>query len=452
LSEPPKPRPSGRCGDLSPVSLQWLEQADPVSRKARGQYLTPRPVAEALIDRVGLQPGLRVLDPGVGTGELLRALLDREPDLEVTGWDTDPTAIRAAGELVPEARLKLRSALDPDAGSSTPAGSSGPDGTETGGFDLVIGNPPYFQLRLDPEERKRFAGVISGRPNIFALFFQIGLQELKPGGTLAFIVPPSMNSGAYFEALREYIAARAKITDLTILEGTGLFEGANTAIQLLVLRKNGPEEPVGRISGTGDGNPTHRGFIYRREVEAAGFRRVLFGPDPGRLAAEFEGRSSLWELGLEATTGQVIWNENRARLFPDPGPGRVPLIWSRSIGEGELRTLPPSAGKPGFYDTLDGGRPQLLGPAIVVNRVVGAVGRGELRAALVPEGMEFLAENHVNVIRSRGPAVDWEGVLAALRMPGVVERVRLLTGNTQISARELTHLLPLDLAGVEEVG
>ncbi|MBX7190175.1 MAG: N-6 DNA methylase, partial [Solirubrobacterales bacterium] len=254
MSEPPKPRPSGRCGDLSPVSLQWLEQADPVSRKARGQYLTPRPVAEALIDRVGLQPGLRVLDPGVGTGELLRALLDREPDLEVTGWDTDPTAIRAAGELVPEARLKLRSALDPDAGSSTPAGSSGPDGTETGGFDLVIGNPPYFQLRLDPEERKRFAGVISGRPNIFALFFQIGLQELKPGGTLAFIVPPSMNSGAYFEALREYIAARAKITDLTILEGTGLFEGANTAIQLLVLRKNGPEEPVGRISGTGDGN------------------------------------------------------------------------------------------------------------------------------------------------------------------------------------------------------
>ncbi|HNC06353.1 MAG TPA: N-6 DNA methylase, partial [Solirubrobacterales bacterium] len=74
MSEPPKPRPSGRCGDLSPVSLQWLEQADPVSRKARGQYLTPRPVAEALIDRVGLQPGLRVLDPGVGTGELLRAL------------------------------------------------------------------------------------------------------------------------------------------------------------------------------------------------------------------------------------------------------------------------------------------------------------------------------------------------------------------------------------------
>ncbi|HNA43643.1 MAG TPA: hypothetical protein PLO12_03390 [Solirubrobacterales bacterium] len=148
----------------------------------------------------------------------------------------------------------------------------------------------------------------------------------------------------------------------------------------------------------------------------------------------------------------MIWNENRARLFPDPSPGRVPLIWSRSIGEGELRTLSPSAGKPGFYDTLDGGRPPLLGPAIVVNRVVGAVGRGELRAALVPEGMEFLAENHVNVIRSRGPAVDWEGVLAALRMPGVVERVRLLTGNTQISARELTHLLPLDLAGVEEVG
>ncbi|MCB0829987.1 MAG: SAM-dependent DNA methyltransferase [Solirubrobacterales bacterium] len=398
--------------------------------------MTPRQVAEALLDRVDLRPGMRVLDPGVGTGELLRATLDREPGIETIGWDVDETAIAAAGELVPEAELEVRSALE--------AGEPG-----DGGFDLVIANPPYFQLRLDPSEKSRFARVISGRANIFALFFQVGIELLKPGGRLAFIVPPSMNSGAYFEGLREFLTESAEVVDLTLLEGTDIFEGANTAVQLLVLRKHGNE--VGRIFGTGTENPTHRKFVFRREVPGAGFRRVLFSPDPARLAAEFEGRMTLWELGLEAFTGPVIWNENRDRLADGPGPGRVPLIWSRSIGaEGLLTGLSRSAGKAGYYDTKAGGREPLTGPAIVVNRVVGAVGRGELRAALVPEGLEFLAENHVNVIRRREPGENggdfpgWEAVLDSLRRPGVAERVRLLTGNTQISARELTHLLPLE--------
>lgn len=503
------------------MTVKWLEAADPAGRKSRGQYMTPRPVAEALLDRVDLAPGLRVLDPGVGTGELLRAALDREPGIEATGWDIDEAVIAAAGDLIPEATLELRSALDPEPdsrdsesgtwnhepGTRDPKSNGDPGSAR---FDLVIGNPPYFQLRLDHAGRQRFEAVISGRPNIFALFFQVGLEQLRPGGTLAYIVPPSMNSGAYFEALREYLIDQTEITDLTILEGNNLFEGANTAIQLLVLRKKKappthpgrPPDPVGRITGEETGNPTHPGFVFRREVPEAGFRRVVFTPDPALLAAEFEGRRTLWEVGLEAVTGQVVWNQNRDRLKDRPGPGRVPLVWSHSIGGSGLEPGPQGigqvrSGKPGFYETTAGGRSPLTGPAIVVNRVVGAVGRGELRAALIPENVEFLAENHVNVIRPRQPShrggsenrcpgrksdplrgaaepggsenrsqdrksdppvegdrsgghqvgVDWEGVLAGLLQPGVAGRVRLLTGNTQISARELTHLVPLDLPG-----
>lgn len=450
VTPPIAARNPGPEGGLSPETLRWLESADPGQRKRDGQYMTPGPVAEALIDRVGLSAGMRVLDPGVGTGELLRALIDREPGVRASGWDVDQGVLDVARRLVPEVELTARSALEAE---PEPA------------FDLVIGNPPYFQLPLDPAVRKRFSGVLSGRANIFALFFQVGLEQLKPGGTLAYIVPPSMNSGAYFEALREYLAVRTEVKDLTILEGTDWFEGANTAVQLLVLEKaGGPDSEAGRKAGEMAGNPTRQGFIYRREVREAGFRRVIFTPDPGRMAAEFEGRQTLWEIGLEAVTGQVIWNESRDRLADSPGRGRVPLIWSHSIGEGTLREAAEREGKPGFYDTGEGGKPPLTGPAVVVNRVVGAVGRGELRAALVPAGRNFLAENHVNVIRARsgplsggsenrpdqpksGPPpgeVDWAGVLELLRRPGVAGRIRSLTGNTQISARELTHLLPLD--------
>jgi SAM-dependent methyltransferase len=92
--------PGGTEPTLSATSLRWLAGTDPKTRKSRGQYLTPQPVAEALVDRVDLEPGMRVLDPGVGTGELLAAVARRCPGVDLTGWDIDPTALLAARELI----------------------------------------------------------------------------------------------------------------------------------------------------------------------------------------------------------------------------------------------------------------------------------------------------------------------------------------------------------------
>ena len=396
---------------LSVPSREWLASTSAETRKEKGQYLTPRPVADALLAKVELEPGMRVLDPGAGTGELLAAAARAHEGLDLYGWDSDGSALEAAAELVPGATLERRSALT---------------GYEGEPFDLVIGNPPYFQFRPGPALKQRYAGVISGRANIFAFFFQAGLEVLRDGGRLAFIVPPSLNSGAYFEALREHITEVASIESLTVLEGTDLFEGANTAVQLLVLRKGVP----------GDG------FLFDRSHADSGFRRVVFSADPDRLEACFEGRRTLWELGFEAFTGTIVWNQHRSALRKKASDEVVPLIWSHNLKDGEVEFgnregKPQYIRPPGQVET---------GPAVLVNRVVGSVGKGELRTALVPEGAEFLAENHVNVIRARAgaePLADWAELDRLLRDPGAAERLRLLTGNTQISARELTHLLPL---------
>ena len=87
------------------------------------------------------------------------------------------------------------------------------------------------------------------------------------------------------------------------------------------------------------------------------------------------------------------------------------------------------------------------GPAIIVNRIVGSVGEGVLRSALIPKGVKFVGENHTNVIIARkgvSPLVSWLELLEMLQNPTLAERVRLVTGNTQISTSELNHLLPLD--------
>lgn len=393
---------------LSERTLAWQDATDPSARKRLGQYMTPRLLRERLLDRVDLRPGVRVLDPGVGTGEFLRSVLDREPRAEVHGWDVDRDVLAVARGHVPEASLERRSALDPYDGEP---------------FDLVVGNPPYFQVPATPALRERFGAVISGRPNVFALFFQTGLDVLRPGGRLAFVVPPSMNNGAYFAALREFVVRRAAIRSLEVFP-SDLFPGANTAVQVIVLEKGAASED----------------HVFRRE-DASGFRRTIFAEDPRRLRAATEGRPSLWELGYRAVTGTVVWNQHRERLTAEPGDDTVPLVWAHNVRDGAIE-LVPGHPKPQYVRGVS----PLRGPAIVVNRVVGAVGAGELRCALLPDGFAFAGENHVNVVLpldGHAQRVGWTALLELLRRPETTERIRLLTGNTQLSARELTHLIPL---------
>lgn len=397
---------------LTISSERYLARRDAGQRQALGQYLTPRVLRQPLLDRIPLRPGMRVLDPGVGTGEFLRAVRERCPETVLVGWDVDDEVLEVARSVVPDADIQLRSALD-----------AAPEET----FDVVVGNPPYFQLKLSAEHRRRFAPVISGRANIFALFIQVGLEVLRPGGWLGYVVPPSMNNGAYFQGLRDLITSTGSVEHIEVHDDLSLFPGAQTAVQILVIRK---------------GQPSGRHMFDLQAVTGGPVRRTVLCEDPERLAAAFEGRSSLWELGYRAATGSVVWNQNRHRLRAEPGPGTYPLIWAHNIRDGALRLTTHHPRRPQYiiHDTPLGGE------AIVVNRVVGSVGGGSLRCALVAEHTAFLGENHVNVVLRRGdvtPRIGWDGLLDRLRRPGVNDHLVRLTGNTQLSATELTHMLPL---------
>lgn len=351
---------------------------------------------------------MRVLDPGVGTGELLQSIAEREPEAQLFGWDVDQAVLRVAKRNVPSAKLSKRSALDEYKGKP---------------FDLVIGNPPFFQFKASSDVRHRFARVISGRVNIFALFVQAGLEALTSSGQLAFVVPPSMNSGAHFNRLREYITNNASIIFLEIYDQK-FFENAQTPVQLLVLDRKDK------------GNQKH--VFVRENTE---FRRVMFSRNAPELEALYCGKGVLFDMGYEAVTGTIVWNNHRKELRREANNGEVPLIWAHNIQDALHLELEHK--HPQFIETT---KPKLIGPAIVSNRIVGAVGSGNLRCALVPEDMRFLAENHVNVIHQHNqfqPKISWEQLLARLKFQDVSQKVRLLTGNTQISATELTYLLPV---------
>jgi adenine-specific DNA-methyltransferase len=78
-------------------------------------------------------------------------------------------------------------------------------------YDLIIGNPPHFQVKLNEDQRKEYSEAIYGRTNIYSLFIYKSVTLLKPGGELRFIVPNSIISGKYFSKLRTFVDSNCSV-------------------------------------------------------------------------------------------------------------------------------------------------------------------------------------------------------------------------------------------------
>jgi adenine-specific DNA-methyltransferase len=404
--------PDDEFQDFHTATLEWLKSAELAKRQALGQYMTPRFLRTYLLDQLAPRPGDRVLDPAVGTGEFLRQALDAFPGINVTGWDTDSDVLEIARSLVPEAKLICRSGLDT---------------YDDEKFDFVIGNPPYFELKLDGKQKKKFAEVISGRPNIYALFFKVGLDALKDGGLLAFVVPPSMNAGAYFKNLRKYLTEENHLVSLRVFNDSSMFHDAQTSVQVIVVRK-----------GVGNSNNT---FLV--EGENSKVSSLIFCDDPQEFRNLYKDSVSLNSLGYEAVTGTTVWNQHKDKLTNSEDETTAPLLYARNITEDGIALIPDER-RPQF---IRGGK-TFSGPAIVVNRIIGGVGKGQIKSALLPKDFIFAAENHLNVIRpmiGREQKITLEKLFEVINQPDIKLKARTLTGNTQLSANEWNHLIPLSL-------
>jgi type I restriction-modification system DNA methylase subunit len=79
-----------------------------------------------------------------------------------------------------------------------------------GGFDVVIGNPPYVrQELLDSKEKKWLTDnytVGTGAADLYIYFYNQGLNILKENGILGFITPNKFIKARYGKNLRNYIS------------------------------------------------------------------------------------------------------------------------------------------------------------------------------------------------------------------------------------------------------
>ena len=110
-----------------------------------------------------------------------------------------------------------------------------------GGFDIIIGNPPYVNLAniKEPDVRnflQKNYKTAKNKSDLYSFFVEKALLLLKDNGTLGFIVSDSWLSTDSFSEFRKFLVNNAVIYELTKLP-LGTFKNAIVTPVLIFLKK-----------------------------------------------------------------------------------------------------------------------------------------------------------------------------------------------------------------------
>jgi adenine-specific DNA-methyltransferase len=114
---------------------------------------------------------------------------------------------------------------------------------KNGGFDAIIGNPPYVKEYTEKEvfenvKKGKLARYYQGKMDLWYFFTCYGLDILKENGKLGYIIPNNWISNAGASILRNKVINDAKIEGLIDFGSYMIFTDASIQTMIMLLEKN----------------------------------------------------------------------------------------------------------------------------------------------------------------------------------------------------------------------
>lgn len=202
---------------------------------------------------------------------------------------------------------------------------------QSGGFDAVIGNPPWISLTgkfgnniYTDEEIKYLIDKFKGNtymPNVYEYFVAQGLELVKSDGYYSFIVPDRLGYNSQFIALRERILKKSSILSLIY---KAPFSGIVADTLIFVVRKVLPK-------------PDHTVTVAEYGRQAIHRKQSDFLDDPKHVFEYFEDNQLMGVIKKIATLSYIAPLSHFCESTSGFG-GKSQLIQSKKSSSAQIRT------------------------------------------------------------------------------------------------------------------
>jgi type I restriction-modification system DNA methylase subunit len=113
----------------------------------------------------------------------------------------------------------------------------------SGGFDAVVGNPPYVRIQIlkdiRPEDaayfKRHYSTATKGNYDLYLVFVEKGLSLLNKTGLMGYILPSKFLATDYGEPLRKLLSERKAVSEVVDFRHEQVFDGPTTYTCLLFL-------------------------------------------------------------------------------------------------------------------------------------------------------------------------------------------------------------------------
>ena len=231
-----------------------LSETEYVSARAstlNAHYTSPtviRAIYDA-VEQMGFRTG-NILEPAMGVGNFFGLLPESMAGSRLYGVELDSLTGRIARQLYPKADITVA-------------------GFETTGrrdfFDLAVGNVPFGNYQVNDKAYNHL------RFNIHDYFFAKAIDQVRPGGIIAFVTSKG-TMDKQSPDVRRFIAQRAELIGAIRLPNNAFARNANTEVTSDILFLQKRDRPITlepdwvHLGQTGDGIPVNSYFAEHPEM------------------------------------------------------------------------------------------------------------------------------------------------------------------------------------------
>ena len=231
--------------------LSETEYASARASTLNAHYTSPaviRAIYDA-VEQMGFRTG-NILEPAMGVGNFFGLLPESMAGSHLYGVELDSITGRIARQLYPEADI-------------TVAGFETTDRRDF--FDLAVGNVPFGNYQVNDKAYNHL------RFNIHDYFFAKAIDQVRPGGIIAFVTSKG-TMDKQSPDVRRFIARRAELIGAIRLPNNAFARNANTEVTSDILFLQKRDRPITlepdwvHLGQTGDGIPVNSYFAEHPEM------------------------------------------------------------------------------------------------------------------------------------------------------------------------------------------